>query len=65
MQTRIQTISTAELTSPATERRRGRTRTPLRLVRSVASWWADDLMNARFEQQREHDRQMLHRHGMR
>jgi hypothetical protein len=65
MQTRIQTISTAELPSRATERRRTRTRTLLRPVRSVATWWADDLMNARFEQQREHDRQMLHRHGRR
>ena len=36
-----------------------------RLFRRFASWWADDSMNARFEQQRARDLQMLHRHDKR
>jgi hypothetical protein len=61
-----QTIPTAEHTAPINSPRRTTLRIPLRrLSRSLAAWWADDSMNARFEQQRAHDRQMLYRHDKR
>jgi hypothetical protein len=63
MQTPIQAIPTEEFTGPTTRRRHTTRRIPLlRLFRSFAAWWADDSMNARFEQQRTHDQQLLHRH---
>ena len=65
MQVTTQTISTEELTSPAIRRQHTTRQTLLRLLRSFAAWWADDSMNARFEQQREHDQQMFHRRGRR
>lgn len=62
-QTPIQAIPTEEFTGPTTRRWHTTRRIPLlRLFRSFAAWWADDSMNARFEQQRAHDEQLLHRH---
>ena len=39
-------------------------RFPLRRwFRAFRAWWADDSMYARFERQRTHDEQLLHRYG--
>jgi hypothetical protein len=53
----------AKLLGSATTRRHLAPHISLRLAaRRLASWWADDSMNARFERERERDQQMLSRH---